>query len=54
MIVLLTTLAGALWGTMIARSRGGGRLDVAQHAAALAILGAVLGLFVSIFLARMG
>jgi UPF0716 family protein affecting phage T7 exclusion len=53
MIVLLLALAGALWGAFLARSRGGRRLDIAQYAAAFAIIGALIGMFVTIYLSRM-
>ena len=43
---------GALLGAWSARRRGGKRLDLAQWAAAGAIMGGLVGLFVLIFLAR--
>lgn len=47
------TLFGALLGTLVARRRGGRRLDMAHHAAVFAILFAVAGLIVTIVIARM-
>jgi len=52
MIILGFSVIGALWGALLARRRGGRRLDMAQYAGALAIFGALIGLFVSIVLAR--
>ena len=52
MIVLLMSLAGALWGAFLARRRKGTRLDMAQYAAGFAILFAILGMFVTIFVER--
>ncbi len=51
-IVILATVFGALLGTLTARRRGGRGLDLAHHAAAFAILFAVIGLVVTIVLAR--
>lgn len=45
-------IMGALLGAWGARSRGGKRLDLLQWAAAGAIMGGILGLFVLIFLLR--
>ena len=53
MIVIAGTVFGALLGTLVARQRGGGRLDIAHHAAVLAILFAVIGMIVTIVIARM-
>ncbi len=52
MIVLGAVLVGAILGGLIARRRGGNRLDIAQYATAMAIALGLLGLFVTIFLAR--
>ena len=43
---------GAALGLLAARARGGKALDLAQWAAVFAIMGAVLGLFVVIFIDR--
>ena len=53
MFVFSGLLLGAVLGGLQARKRGGARLDIAQYAAAFAIAGAILGLFVTIFLDRM-
>ncbi len=53
MIVFATTLLGAGYGGWLARRRGGNRFDIAQYAAVLGILGALLGVFATIFVGRM-
>lgn len=52
MIVIFGFVAGALWGARSARQRNGDRKDIAQFAAVGAILGALVGLFVTIGLER--
>ena len=52
MIVLIAALAGAIWGGYLAKKRGGNRLDMAQYAAGFAIFFALLGLVVTIVIAR--
>jgi archaellum biogenesis protein FlaJ (TadC family) len=52
-IVISATVFGALLGAVVARRRGGRRLDMAHHAAAFAILFAVIGMVVTIGMARM-
>jgi len=51
-IIFVAALIGAAIGALIARRRGGNRLDMAQYAGSFAILFALIGLFVSIFLLR--
>jgi hypothetical protein len=46
-------LIGALLGAMMARMRGGKPLDLAQWAAALAIIGGIIGLVILIVIDRM-
>ncbi len=53
MIVILAALAGAIWGGLTARRRGGQAADIAQYAAGYAIALALAGVFVTIFLDRM-
>lgn len=53
MIVIAAVLVGGGWGAMLARRRGGARLDIAQYAAVYAILFGVLGMFATILLERM-
>ncbi|MDV7142831.1 apolipoprotein acyltransferase [Tropicimonas sp. TH_r6] len=53
MIVILAALAGAIWGGLLARKRGGKPADIAQYAAGYAIAFALAGLFVTIALERM-
>lgn len=52
MITLGFALAGGLIGALTARRRGGKGLDMAQYAAGYAIAFALVGLFVTIYLAR--
>jgi hypothetical protein len=52
MILVASLLIGATTGILIARKRGGSRLDMAQHAGVLMIICAVLGLFLTIAIAR--
>ena len=52
MIVIAASFGGAIWGFLLARKRGGNRLDMAQHAAGCAIVFGLLGIIVSIILAR--
>lgn len=52
MIVIAGIVGGALWGGLLARSRGGSRLDIAQYAATFAIAFALLGLVATVFLER--
>jgi hypothetical protein len=53
MIVLAGLVLGAVWGGQTARRRGGNRLDIAQYATVWGIIGALVGLFVTIALERM-
>lgn len=43
---------GALLGAVLAWRRGGNRLDLLQWAAVLGLIGAVIGLFILIYVAR--
>lgn len=52
MIVLAFAVFGALLGTLQARRHGGKRLDMLQYAAGYAIALGLLGLLVSVVLAR--
>ena len=52
MIVLAAIIGGAILGAVLARKRHGNRLDMIQYAAGFAIAFGLLGLFVSIILAR--
>ena len=53
MIVLAGVIAGAVWGALTAKRRGGNRLDMAQYGAVWGIIGGVAGLFATIALERM-
>lgn len=50
MIVIMSAVAGGLWGGFLAKRRGGTRLDIAQYAGSFGILFAILGLFATAFL----
>ncbi|EPX81302.1 hypothetical protein thalar_00752 [Litoreibacter arenae DSM 19593] len=45
-------LIGALLGAVVAKRKGGNRLDMAQYAGGFAIIFGLIGLFVAIYLAR--
>jgi uncharacterized protein YqgC (DUF456 family) len=53
MIVILGMAAGAVWGIRNARQRGGDRKDIAQYGAVGAIVGSLVGLFVTIGLEKL-
>ena len=53
MIVVAGLVLGAVWGVLTAKKRGGNRLDMAQYGAVWGIIGALLGLFLTIALERM-
>ncbi len=53
MIVLAGLVAGIVWGVLLARRRGGRRLDQLQYAAGFGIAFALLGLFATIALERL-
>ena len=50
MIMVLFTIAGAAWGGLMARRRGGNRLDIAQYAGGFAIIFALLGLLATVLI----
>lgn len=52
MIVIAGAAVGGSYGAWLARKRGGNGKDIAQYTAVLAILGALIGLFVTIFVHR--
>jgi hypothetical protein len=54
MIIFPAILFGALLGALRARSRGGNGFDIAQYALAHAIIFALLGLFLTLILNRIG
>ncbi len=53
MIVIAGILAGAVWGGVFARRRGGSGADIAQYAAVWGIIGAILGLMITVGIDRM-
>lgn len=52
MFVIAGAVIGALWGGLLARRRKGDRFDIAQYAAVFALVLALLGLFVTVFVER--
>lgn len=50
MIVIMSAVAGGLWGGFLAKRRGGTRLDIAQYAGSFGIAFAIIGLFATVFL----
>jgi hypothetical protein len=53
MIVILFTVAGAIWGGRVAKKRGGNGLDIAQYAAGYGIAFGLLGLFLTVAISWM-
>ena len=53
MLNIIGGLLGIALGLIMARRRGGNRLDMAQYAAGFGIALGLVGLFVSIFVERM-
>lgn len=53
MILIVSAALGAGLGWRSARARGGNRLDLAQYAGVGAIIGALVGLFLTIGVERM-
>ncbi len=53
MIVILGMGIGALWGARNAKQRGGDRKDIAQYSVVGAIIGGLVGLFVTIGIEKM-
>lgn len=52
MAPLIGMVFGALLGAIVAKRKGGNRLDMAQYAGGFAIIFGLVGLFVAIYLAR--
>ncbi len=53
MFVIVGLLLGAIGGGLRAKARGGKAADIAQYAAAHAIIFGLLGLFITLYLDRM-
>jgi uncharacterized protein YqgC (DUF456 family) len=53
MVVIGGFLVGAVGGSLVARRRGGKPADMAQYAAVFAIIGGLIGLFITLYLDRM-
>lgn len=54
MIFYATTFIGAIYGAFLAKRRGGKGLDMLQYAAGFGILFAVIGLFITLGINRLG
>lgn len=54
MIIFGSAIFGAAFGALRAKTLKGNRLDMVQYAAGFGIAFAILGLFVTIILVRMG
>ena len=52
MIILISALAGIIWGAYQAKRRGGNRKDMAQYAFGYGVAFALVGLFASILIER--
>jgi len=52
MAPIIGLIFGALLGAVVAKRKGGNRLDMAQYAGGFAILFGLVGLFLAIYLAR--
>ncbi|MFT4619953.1 MAG: hypothetical protein ACI9KS_002453 [Sulfitobacter sp.] len=52
MLAIVGLVGGAGWGTWLAKKRGGKRLDMLQYAAGFGIFWFIVGLVLTIFLAR--
>ncbi|MCV2891509.1 hypothetical protein [Lentibacter sp. XHP0401] len=53
MIVTSGFLIGALIGALVARKKGGNRLDILQHAAVIGVMVGLVALFLNIIILRM-
>lgn len=53
MIVIGGFVLGAGWGAFLARRRKGRGVDIAQYAGVYGIIFALLGVFITVILARM-
>ncbi|MEQ8898904.1 MAG: hypothetical protein RID23_17630 [Roseovarius sp.] len=52
LLALIGLVIGALLGALVARRRKGSKTDMLQYAAVFAILFALAGLFITIFIVR--
>ncbi|MGV8951506.1 MAG: hypothetical protein ACOH2M_10420 [Cypionkella sp.] len=53
MIVIAGIIIGAILGSVLARKRGGRRLDMLQYGAVYALIFAIIGMFITIVIDRM-
>lgn len=54
MLTGLGVVGGAVWGALLARKRGGNRMDMAQYAAGFAIFWGIIGLIATIVILSRG
>jgi hypothetical protein len=54
MIIIAGALVGAGYGAWLARRRDGRPADIAQYAAGFGLAAATVGVFVTVFIGRMG
>jgi len=52
MIIIGGLVVGAILGALLARGRGGNRLDMLQYAAVFGILLGLAGVFLTVYLSR--
>ena len=53
MVIFLSAILGALYGATVAKKRGGSGRDLAQYAAAHALIFTIIGVFVTVVITRM-
>ncbi|WP_165814373.1 hypothetical protein [Pararhodobacter oceanensis] len=53
MIIIAGLVIGAIWGVIYTRRRNGNRFDIAQYAAVWALIGALLGVFLTLGIERL-
>lgn len=53
MIVIISLIAGAIFGTQTARKRDGNRLDMLQYGAVYGIIFGLLGMFLTLIIEKM-
>ncbi len=53
MVVFISAILGALYGAMVAKKRGGSGRDLAQYAAAHALIFTIIGVFVTVIVTRL-
>jgi len=53
MVIIAGILIGAVWGVVYVRRRNGTGFDIAQYAAVWAIIGAILGIVITLGIERL-